>query len=310
MLTERYYRVPRILFILFILFKCYGFSEYSLDWRGANDQEYISSSEWNRAESTFYPNYTDNPLITNRMKRMINPYLLPTDHPAYSAMGTIFSHSGIIKNKKSVRKAGFKILFSQKKSHIYVLKHPLLRGYLLKVYLDSERKIPKGMPGWKRLTMRCVVAEKIKSIIAKHNFRCFIVADKWVYPIPADGFGSGSSQQQPVVLLAKDMNIYNSKTSAMAWRKRAGYETMRELFEIFRRGYGSAFLVGNLPYTHSGRFAFIDTEFGKRRLPMVHLSRYFSPRMRTYWWSLLQKSRAVSRKDLNLLKDLQESSTR
>ena len=299
MFTHLPYAASKKLLLLIFLFGCgYGFSDCELDdtpnpW-DAENQERIAPGEWDRHDGPFYPNFTYNPLITEHMKRKMAHYLLPMDHPARAALDTIFSKSGVIKNSKSVRKAGFKILFSQKKSHIRVLRHPRLRGYLLKVYLDTERNIPRGMPGWKRLTMRCVVAEKIKSIIAHHGFTSFIVADKWIYPIPADGLGSGSSRPQPVVLLVRDMRVYNTRNSARAWREKAGYETIRELFEIFKRGYGSAFLVGNLPYTHSGRFAFIDTEFGKRKLPMIHLARYFSPRMRNYWWSLMRHSRSCS----------------
>ena len=71
--------------------------------------------------------------------------------------------------------------------------------------------------------------------------------------------------------------------------KKAGYRTVRELYTIFSRGYGSAFLAGNLPYTHSGKFAFIDTEFGKRHLPMDRLQRHFAPNVRRYWQSLLHR---------------------
>ena len=287
----------RIIFLIVLIISAAGHAFYTpINWE--SDNQTISSDEWKKPDEPYYPNFTYNPALTDRMKRLMAPYLLPIDHPARGAMGVIFSRPGVIKNDASVKSAGFKILHKQPKSHICVLKHPLLKGYLLKVYLDCEKRIPRGMSAWKRLTMRCIVAEKVKSVIEKRGITNFIVADKWVYPIPTEQVLKG----QPVVLLVKDMQIFNSGGSAKAWRSRATRQTIRELFEIFRRGYGSAFLVGNLPYTHSGRFAFIDTEFGKRRLPMVRLSRYFSPSMRKYWLSLLKASktsyRANSRKDL------------
>jgi hypothetical protein len=226
------------------------------------------------------------------MKHYIGPYLLPLDHPAKAAMDQIFSHPGVIKNVKTLKDAGFIIFRSQKKSYIRVLKHPLLKGYLLKIYLDTENHIPKGSPGWKRLTTRCVVAEKVKAIIARHKMKSFVVADKWVYPVPLSK--KASSRVQPLVLIVKDMNIYNSAKSAEAWAKRASYQTARELFYIFNRGYGSAYLAGNLPYTHDGKFAFIDTEFDKRRIPMIHMQRYFSPKVRRCWQSMLRRKQCLS----------------
>lgn len=240
-----------------------------------------------RSDKATYRNFTNNPRLTKCMKRFIAPHLLPEDHPAKTAMDEIFAKSGVIRNEKTVQKAGFKIFKSQKKSFIRVLKHPLLEGYLLKVYLDTENNIPRGSPGWKRLTMRCVVAKKIKEIIERHNIKRFIVADKWVYPLPQSK--STPRSAQPLVLLVKDMQIFNTRDSKKAWMKKAGYRTVRELYTIFSRGYGSAFLAGNLPYTHSGKFAFIDTEFGKRHLPMDRLQRHFAPNVRRYWQSLLHR---------------------
>ena len=234
------------------------------------------------------------------MKRLMAPYLLPMNHRARGAMDVIFSRPGIIRNEASVKRSGFKIIHKQPKSHICVLKHPLLKGYLIKAYLDCENQIPRGMSGWKRLTTRCIIAEKIRSIIDKHGFTSFIVADKWLYPLPMEP----SSKGQSVVLLVKDMEIFKPSDSAKAWKKYASRRTIRELFEVFRRGYGSAFLVGNLPYTRYGRFAFIDTEFGKRRLPMIRLTKYFSPKMRAYWNALLKESKVSYR--VNSPKDLQE----
>ena len=258
------------------------------DWN-ADNQSYIASREWEAQDKSYYPNFTYNPLLSERGRHMMDPYLLPLNHPAKGAMDRIFAKPGVIRNYKTVKAAGFKILHKQKKSFICVLKHPLLKGYLIKTYLDSEKRVPRDMPGWKRLTMRCIVAAKIKSIIAKHNIVSFIVADKWVYPLPTNE--SWSEDNQPIVLLVRDMKIYDPHASAKAWRKQANHQTIRELYEIFKRGYGSAFLVGNLPYTHSGRFAFIDTEFGKRKLPMIRLSRYFTPKLRRYWFSLLHLRR-------------------
>jgi hypothetical protein len=221
------------------------------------------------------------------MKRHTVRYLLPKRHPAKRVLDKIFSHSGVIRNKKTLRKAGFKILFSQKKSFVQVVSHPRLKGYLLKLYLDSDRRIRRGPAGWKRLTVRCIVAKKIKSIIARKHVHTFVVADKWLYPLPPPKHRS--SKKQPVVLIVKNMNIYNRKKSEKAWRRKASWSTVKGLYKIFSRGYGSAFLAGNVPYTKNHKFAFIDTEFDKRKIPMRHAYRRLSPRMWKYWKSLVHR---------------------
>lgn len=233
-----------------------------------------------------YPHFSDNPAISAKMRHIIKPFLLPLDHPMYPVLQSIFTKYSVIKNASSLRKAGFTIVHSQKKSFIKVLSHPELKGYLLKVYTDSERNIPHGHPGWRRFALRCSVAQKIKKIIVRHKIRHFVVADKWIYPLPPPS--KHRSARQPVVLIVKDMNIYGGADSRRAWEKKATHRTLKELYTIFSRGYGSVYLAGNLPYTHNGMFAFIDTEYGKRRLNLYNMKKYFSNRLQGYWTSLVR----------------------
>ena len=221
------------------------------------------------------------------MKQLMAPYLLPETHPTKPILDSIFTSSDVIKNDTTLINAGFKILFSQKKSFIRVVSHPLLEGYLLKLYPNSERRIEKGPAGWKRLTVRCIVAEKIKRIIKEKKVHTFVVADKWLYPLPVPKHRN--SKQQPIVLIVKNMNIFGRRESNIAWKTKASWSTIKGLYQIFSRGYGSAFLSGNLPYTKDHKFAFIDTEYDKRKISMRNARRRFSPKMRKYWNSLLRR---------------------
>ena len=233
-----------------------------------------------------YPNFTTNPCLSSTMKQLMAPYLLPETHPTKPILDTIFTSSDVIKNDTTLMNAGFRILFTQKKSFIRVVSHPLLKGYLLKLYPNSERRIGKGPSGWKRLTARCIVAEKIKRIIKEKKIHTFVVADKWLYPLPVPKHQN--SKQQPVVLIVKNMNIYSRKESEIAWKKKASWGTIKGLYEIFSQGYGSAVLTSNLPYTKDHKFAFIDTECDMRKFSMKNAKRYFSPKMWKYWNSILK----------------------
>jgi hypothetical protein len=234
-------------------------------------------------KSDFYLNFTDNPCLSERMKSRMAPWLLPQVHPMKAALDEIFSQPGVNNSEKTLRKAGFKVLFSQKRSLIRVISHPNLPGYLIKLFPNSEKALLSS--GWKRLTIRCIVAKKIKSIIARHHLRHFIVADKWLYPVPCTHQKAGC---QPVVLLVKNMNIYSRKETKHVWKKHASRRVVKELYQILGRGYGSPFLSGNLPYTKMGTFAFIDTEYNKRKINLGHARSFLSRPMQRYWNSLVK----------------------
>lgn len=249
----------------------------TLNW----DDVLLTESEKNAHHTiTDYPNFTNNPRITSRMQRLMAPYLLPLDSPIKSICDKIFPGSHVIQHKKSLKKAGFRILFAQKLSHIIVASHPKLSGYLFKIYLHSERVYKDRMVGWELLTTRCIVAQKIKSIIKQKKIRNFVVADKWLYPLPAS---KKKQKVEPVILIVKDMKIYDRHKSREVWEHKAKPKYLKELYAILGRGYGSAFLPGNIPYTKSGKFAFIDTEYMKRKIPLGHVKHFLSSAMKEYW---------------------------
>lgn len=135
------------------------------------------------------------------------------------------------------------------------------------------------------LTTRCVVAKKIRSIITKHSLNHFDVAEKWLYPMPVD---VNHPEGQPVVLMVKDMQICNRQKTKRKWNKVRDPKIVEELYQVLGRGLGSAFLTGNVPYSKSKKFVFIDTEYAKRKIKMYHVDRFLSKKMRRHW-NALQK---------------------
>lgn len=248
----------------------------------------LTESE-NKSPISFYPNFSDNRFISDHMQRLMYPYLLPLDSPIKSILDEIFAHSRVIKNKRSLQRAGFTILFSQKRSFIIVAKHPKVIGHLFKIYLDSKNVRKDGMSGWELLTTRCIVAQKIKNIIQKKKIHHFTVADKWLYPLPVLK-KNRKSHLESVILVVKDMQIYNRNISRCAWKEKVTRRYLRELYAVLGKGYGSAFLHGNIPYTKAGTFAFIDTEYNKREIPLNHARRFLSKKMQPYWDSIVRRS--------------------
>ena len=240
---------------------------------------------------SFYPNFTDNPAINHRMRRVMAKYLLPLNHPMKPILDSIFSKSRAIENKDTLKKAGFRIIFEQKRSFIIVAKHPKVPGYLFKIYTDSASIYKDGMVGWELFKTRCAVAKKIRNIIKRHKLRHFTVADKWLYPLPIEP-KSRCANSEPVILMVKDMHIYPTKKSKRMWQTKATRKQLRQLYVVFKKGYGSAFLSNNVPYTKNGKCAFIDTEYKKRNITLWLVNRFLSKKMSHYWDRLVDKNMA------------------
>jgi hypothetical protein len=261
---------------------CFGHTPIS-----EKDCDYFLESETPQTNvKRFYPNFTDNPCLSGHMKKHMDRWLLPLEHKMKPILDELFAHPSVINSDKSLLKAGFNILFAQKRSKIRVVSHSKLPGYLIKLYTNAEKRFLSS--GWKRFTIRCLVAKKIKSIIARHKIQNFVVADKWLYPLPCH---KTMKDTQPVILLVKNMDIYNREDAMHVWKNHVSYKVLRELYKILGRGYGSPFLSGNIPFSHKGKFAFIDTEYDKRNINLVHVKKFLPPKMRGYWDYLIQHHR-------------------
>lgn len=233
----------------------------------------------------YYPNLQDNPLLTRNMKEIIAPHLLPLDHPIKRVLDSIFAKSRAVMNKTSLTLAGFSIMSIQPKSLIVVAKHPLVPGYLFKIYLDGEQSGRDNIPGWKSLTIRCINAKKLRNIINYHHMRYFTVPEKWLYLLPLDEHPS-REKHQPVVLVVKDMEIKNLHESRVAWKTVVTKDHLHELYILFKAGHGSLSLPKNIPFTKHGTFAMIDTEKPEKRRDVQRIEQFFSNDMKYYWRKL------------------------
>ena len=125
-----------------------------------------------------YPNFNDNPHLTARMQSAIAPYLLPLDHPMRAILDSIFSQSRVIQDEKTLADAGFIIVAGpMSRSFVIVARHPLIPGYVFKLYLDSEDRLRKEVAHWISLTRRCVGAQGIRQIIERKKIQHFLVPE-------------------------------------------------------------------------------------------------------------------------------------
>jgi len=231
----------------------------------------------------YYPNFNDNPLLSKEMKQKMAPHLLPLNHPVKPILDQIFSQSRVTDNKQSILDAGFTIIAEMPRSFTFVVRHPLVEGYVFKIHLDSEKKGRYGTPSWEWLTLRCVRAKKIIDLIHKYGMIHFSVPDKWLYPLPLNQ-NPKRKNAQPVVLLATDMELTSLDESRAAWKTLANPRLLDELYIILHAGYSSSQLASNIPYSKNGTFAFTDTE--KEPYALRRVTRYLSKEMQAYWKSI------------------------
>ena len=233
-----------------------------------------------------YPNFDENPLFTSEMREQIRPHLMPLLHPSKAMLDSLFIYSRVVLNQNSLVAAGFEVLMTTPYTYIVVARHALVPGYLFKIYLDSEQRKKDNRPGWEWLLRRCQGAANIRKVIREEKIKNFLIPDKWLYPLPQLPLTS-ESKQEPVILLVTDMQLVGGKTTKAAW-KSASKSELKELYSILSKGYGSAFLTANVPYTHFKKFAFVDTEHPQRHIELENVIPYINDEMRPYWYSLIK----------------------
>ena len=235
-----------------------------------------------------YPNFDRNPLIHKWMRYEMASHLLPLSHPMKPILDEIFSFSRVTKNLDTLQQAGFKILRLQASSFIVIAEHPRVKGYLFKIYPDSERRTRYDKPSWRWLLDRCIGAKRIRKIIAKNKIKHFTVPDKWIYPLPP--FPT-QGVQHVVVLIAKKMHLVSGQETREAWMTQVTTQHLDELYTILKHGCGSNYLSGNIPYTKEGKFTFIDTEYPKRSITLSKIKPYIAPELHPYWDHLIGKEK-------------------
>lgn len=238
-----------------------------------------------------YNNFDDNPFTSPEAKDQMRPFLLPSQHPSKAALDSIFLSSRATLDEASFEKSGFRTKFKQPRSFIRVASHPLLPGYLVKVYLDSELRLKKGEPGWLWFVRRCIGAKQIRKVIDKKKIRYFSVPQKWIYPLPIDPSPPNDPAylRKPAILLVQDMQLVPKNENYEAWKTKITRKHLNELYTIISHASGSSYRPGNIPYTKNGKFAFIDTEYPERKNPDFKSIRpHLSSEMRAYWDKLVK----------------------
>lgn len=219
------------------------------------------------------------------IRKEIKPYLIKADHPVKPILDILFSQSRVTASLDDLIAAGFKIHHIKESSFTIVASHPFLQGYLLKLYLDSDTRTRYGKPSWMWLLDRCIGAERIRKMIAKKKIQHFSVPDKWLFVLPTF---PNASNHHLLLAIVTDMDLQDREERKEAWKTVPTKKHLDELYYILSHGAGSNFLSSNVPYTKSGKFSFIDTEYPKRSITLEKVKLYIAPELHPYWDKLTQ----------------------
>ncbi|MDP1881118.1 MAG: hypothetical protein Q8K60_09295 [Parachlamydiaceae bacterium] len=222
--------------------------------------------------------------IPSSIQKQFKPYLIPFNHVMKPVLDRLFA-TRVTQEKKTLMNAGFKIIDRRSRSFICVVSHPDLTGYLLKLYLDRDKRKKYGRPSWEWLVKRCEGAEKIHGIISKFSIKHFVCAKKWIYSLPENPPPPLSKKytRHLAVLLVKDMQLVSEEENYAAWKNKIREEQLDELYILVTRGKGSSYRPDNLPFTKNGTIAFIDTEYPDKGPDFDSIREFLNTSMRYYW---------------------------
>lgn len=265
------------------------FNSSPLLWATWDDPLQSSFLSLEKAQVT-YNDFETNPYSSKKEKKTIRPYLLPWNHPKKPYLDAIFLNQRATMNPESFADAGFISHHIQFRSFIHVASHPLIPGYLVKVYLDSELRSRRNIPSWQWFANRAKNAKAIDNVIKSKKLKYFTVAKKWIYPLPINPAPPNDLGylRKNVILLVKDMNLVSKSENLLAWKTVITKKHLDEFYTIITSVGGSSYRPDNVTYTKNGKFAFIDTEYTNKSPDYRSILPYLSPKMAAYWKKLIK----------------------
>jgi hypothetical protein len=220
--------------------------------------------------------------ITPEIWKEVKPYLINEKNPIKLALDKMFAKSRIIESVEALESAGFTIIFQQLHRGLVVARHPDLRNYLLKMYLDTSPRTE-----WPLWVLRAKGARVIKKILDKYFYNhCMKVPEKWIYPVPKQGRPTHSDTVFPkdFILVVGDMKLASTESTLYRFKHGMIYARLRALYTVITEGGLSDSHIGNVPFSKDGKIAFIDTEYvNSWPVHLEWLTDYFSSMNQQYW---------------------------
>jgi|EndMetStandDraft_5_1072996.scaffolds.fasta_scaffold37093_2 hypothetical protein len=236
--------------------------------------------------------------VSEAVWQQVKEYIMPNDHPAKSKLDKIFSHSRAFSNFDTMEAAGFAYAKPQHHTHIIVTRHPKLKGYVIKAYLDMQ-KYHLGQPEHFFWVKRVIGSRLIRDSIQAHQYGHLLkVPKKWIYLLPDKPSPPSAYLRKMFILVEEDMDIYNDVKNEQMWGSpSATKELLRALFTVItEHGFFDCAKPANCPFSKDGRVALVDTQtYYKKRVKYSKLTPFLSPAGRIYWKKLIEKNKKATK---------------
>lgn len=228
--------------------------------------------------------YEYNSHVPLELWERLKPYFLPLNHPIKNRLDRICKKNRVTLSRKTLQKAGFSLSHERKPENITVCTHSRFPGFLFKVYVDTQPPIDE----WENWVRRIDGANAIQKNIDAHHFVHCCVPKKWIYPLPQAPSPPIQSMyhRKNFILIAEKMDILDKKANRTAFRQTMTSTILDELFVIItEEGLIDSVYPSNIPFTHSGQIAFVDTEhrYPDKKVNYGKLTSFLSETMQEYW---------------------------
>lgn len=250
---------------------------------GATPDLCIDSQKEEKCIEKHHPRTSvDDPEVLEKIK----PYLLPSNYYTADVLEKIFSIKGVLSSVETLEKAGFEFIIHRQGRGLLVVRHPLLKGYLLKIYLDIETHSE-----WVRWARRVRGARFMQAVLDENKkfSKYFKVPKKWIYILPKKKRGKGDFPRESILLI-EDMKIVDKQTTRELYKVLWSYDGLEALYVMIKKCGFSDGHIDNLPFSTDHRIAFVDTEYtNKSSVHFEWLTKWFSASKQRYWEALIEQ---------------------
>lgn len=243
------------------------------------------------AKSLSPNDYKKSKYVEEEVWTAVYPYLFPTNHPLKPKLDKIFENGRVTATVDSIKEAGFE-LNKRLGLHVVVARHPELKGFVIKTYVDHMSKEAE----WKKWVTRVQAANAIRSAIVLGGYRSlFKVPKKWIYPLPDNSSPPDSPDytRKNFILIAEDMKLLDHQENKKRYRHSMKKSHMKALYALCEQlGLADSARIHNLPWTKDHRLAFVDTEAFQRWPVKYHpFLEYLNKENRALWLEITADQR-------------------
>jgi len=227
-------------------------------------------------------------VISKAITISIEDHVIPHDHPLKQKLDTLFSTHNVLFSTATFKKAGF-YNSQERRKGLIVTGHPNFPGYLFKLYLESS-----GTDEVEQYSKRINGAVLIQNALDNYKYNHIMkVPKKLVYAVPAESkvYQPGKYPKK-YILVVEDMDIFSDDENRKLYKTIITREHLDALFNVLTGCLLSdSTWLPNIPFSHDGRIAFIDTEFAGNTQTiwsrLGRMSKNLSPEMRSYWANIV-----------------------